>query len=404
MSFVPTYTTDNGVGILDASNNQLGLFAGGLGFTDASTTNNATLNTNGFNFSGYGLSANYDWASFSNLLHNTSSIVSNFVEPTTLAVSSKVSVQDSGNLIPANAIGIEGDPNNFFGINYKSATNLPLKLNCAAANTPEVRITQGGNASYTSITPTSLTTENIYLSQNLYDSSNNSGLAGQILTSNGSTGTYWSSTPIPNNYFYDEQWAEASSENGLLGFRMSNGTSTMAVAEANHYGIVRFQTPASNSYGSWTMRSPLLWSNISYVEMVFRGWFINTSTNTSLNIGLLSDITAANGAGIFFQYSSNIAPTGVWNLRVNGTTVGSLTATGLTTQLVGTWCKVRIENTSDTGSYSATFTRLDTNQTQTLTGTGLTIGTQMFCGGLITCVSGGVVKVCDMDSVAVQLK
>ena len=138
--------------------------------------------------------------------------------------------------------------------------------------------------------------------------------------------------------------------------------------------------------------------------MVFRGWNINTSTNTTLNIGLMTDITASNSNGIYFQYSTNIAPTGVWNLRVNATTAGSLTATGLTTQLIGTWCKVRIDNTDDTGSYSATFTRLDTNQTQTITGTGLTTGTQFFLGGLISCVSGGVVKVCDMDSVAVQLK
>jgi hypothetical protein len=209
---------------------------------------------------------------------------------------------------------------------------------------------------------------------------------------------------MSNSYFYDEQWSEASSENGLLGFRMSNGTSTLANAEANHYGIVRFQTPASNSYGSWTMRSPLLWSNISYVELVFRGWNINTTTNTTLNIGLMTDITASNSNGIYFEYSTNISPTGVWNLRVNATTAGSLTATGLTTQLIGTWCKVRIENTNDTGSYSATFTRLDTNQTQTITGTGLTTGTQFFLGGLITCTSGTAVKVCDMDSVALQLK
>ena len=211
-------------------------------------------------------------------------------------------------------------------------------------------------------------------------------------------------SPNPNTYFYDEQWAEASSENGLLGFRLLNGTSTMAAAEANHYGIVRFQTPAANNYSSWTMRSPLLWANISYVELVFRGWNINTSTNTTLNIGLMTDNTVTVSNGIFFEYSTNISPTGVWNLRVNNATVGSLTNAGLTTQLVGTWCKIRINNTNNTGSYSAIFTRLDTNQTQTITGTGLSTITQFYLGGLITCVSGGVVKVCDMDSVTVQLK
>lgn len=211
-------------------------------------------------------------------------------------------------------------------------------------------------------------------------------------------------SPNPNTYFYDEQWAEASSENGLLGFRLLNGTSTMASAEASHYGIVRFQTPAANSYSSWTMRSPLLWANISYVQLVFRGWNINTSTNTTLNIGLMTDNTVTTSNGIFFEYSTNVSPTGVWNLRVNNATVGSLTNIGLTTQLVGTWCKVQIINTSNTGSYTAIFTRLDTNQTQTISGTGLSTITQFYLGGLITCVAGGVVKVCDMDSVTVQLK
>ena len=220
----------------------------------------------------------------------------------------------------------------------------------------------------------------------------------------GVTGPQGSTGTMSNSYFYDEQWSEASNENGLLGFRISNGTTTMASAEAGHYGIVRFQTPASNSYGSWTMRSPLLWSNISYVELVFKGWPANAPTFTTLNIGLMTDITASTSNGIYFEYSTNITPTNVWNLRVNATTAGSLTATGLTGQLQGTWCKVRIYNTNDTGSYSATFTRLDTSQTQTITGTGLTTGTQFFLGGLITCISGTAVKSCDMDSVAVQLK
>lgn len=157
MSFVPTYTTDNGVGMLDATNNELGFFPStGLAFKNAASTNTASLGISGFGFAGYGLSTTYDWASFSNLLHNTSSVVSNFVEPNTLAINNKLSVQDSGNLIPDNAIGIEGNPVVFFGINYKSLANLPLKLNCAAANTADVRITQVANPSYISLTPSTI--------------------------------------------------------------------------------------------------------------------------------------------------------------------------------------------------------------------------------------------------------
>jgi hypothetical protein len=179
----------------------------------------------------------------------------------------------------------------------------------------------------------------------------------------------------------------------------------LASAEAGHYGIVRFQSPSgSNTYGSWTMRSPLLWSNISYVELVFRGWPINTSTNTTLNIGLMTDNTGGASNGIYFQYSTNQAPNNVWNLKVDTTSIGSLTTAGLTGQMVNTWCKVNITNTNDTGSYSSTFTNLSNSATQTIGGTGLNTGTQFFLGGLITCVSGAVVKSCDMDSVAIQLK
>jgi hypothetical protein len=209
---------------------------------------------------------------------------------------------------------------------------------------------------------------------------------------------------MSTSFFYDEQWFNASPENGLLGFRLLNGTSVMASAEASHYGIVRFTTPASNTYSSWTMKSTLLWSNISYVELVFRPWPLNTSTSTSLNIGLMTSNTSAASNGIYFQYSTNIAPTGVWNLRVNSNTAGSLTTTGLTTQMVNTWCKVNITNTDDTGSYSATFTNLSNSATQTITGTGLAIGTAFFLGGLITCTADALIKTCDIDSAALQLK
>ena len=201
-------------------------------------------------------------------------------------------------------------------------------------------------------------------------------------------------------------WAEGANVNGLLGFLLSgSGTSTNGVAELTRYGIVRFQTPASNSYASWTMRMPLRWENINYFEIGFRGWAINTSTNTTLGIGMYDDRTSTTADGIYIQYSTNQTPTNIWNMRVNGVTAGTFSAP-LASQLINTWLKIRITNTSDTGSWSATFTNQVTNDTQTITGTGITIGSggQYFIGGIVTCVSGSAVKVCDMDYCMLQLK
>jgi hypothetical protein len=151
------------------------------------------------------------------------------------------------------------------------------------------------------------------------------------------------------------------------------------------------------------MSSNIFWENISYIEIVFRGWPANTSTNTTLNIGLQTDVTATASNGIYFQYSTNQAPTGVWNVKVDTVSKGSLAAP-MNVQFVNTWCKVRIENTNDTGSFAATFTDLSTNNTQTISSSGVTPGVPMFVGGLVTCVSGGVVKSCDFDNITLQLK
>jgi hypothetical protein len=211
---------------------------------------------------------------------------------------------------------------------------------------------------------------------------------------------------MSNTYFYDEMWAEGANVNGLLGFLLSgSGSSTNGIAEVSRYGVVRFQTPASNNYASWMMRMPLLWSNIDYFEIGFRGWPINTSTNTTLGIGIYDDRTSTTANGLYIQYSTNISqfPPNVWNMRVNGTTSVSFTSP-LDPQLVNTWLKIRIKNTNDTGSWSATFTNQVTNVSQTVIGTGITTNLQYYVGGIITCVSGGVVKVCDIDYCELQLK
>jgi len=212
--------------------------------------------------------------------------------------------------------------------------------------------------------------------------------------------------PVNKKFFYDEQWGESNAENGLLMFRLGGSgasLSTQAAAEVDHYGIVRVSTATSNTNATWTMRSPLLWSNIDYFEVVFRGWPIDTSNNTSLSVGLLNSTTSLTSTSVILQYSTSVAPTNVWNIKANDVSVGSFTGT-LATQNVDVWLKLRIVNTNNTGSFNATLTRLDTNVSETISGSGIVVATQKFLGGGVSCVSGGVSKRMDFDSFELQVK
>jgi len=212
--------------------------------------------------------------------------------------------------------------------------------------------------------------------------------------------------PVNTNFFYDEQWGEGATVNGLLGMRLDGsgaGTTTMAAAEADHYGIVRVQTPSSNTNTTWTTRSPLIWSNMDYVEIVFRPWPIGTSTNTTCSIGLMNSVTSLETTAICLMYSTNVAPANTWQLRVNSASAHTFNVVNFP-HLVNTWLKIRLTNTNNTGSWSATFTRLDTNVSETATGTGVVIGTEFYVGGGVSCTSGASSKRVDFDSIELQLQ
>jgi hypothetical protein len=209
-----------------------------------------------------------------------------------------------------------------------------------------------------------------------------------------------------NRHFYDEMWNEANADNGLLGFRLEGsgtGSASAVEAEADHYGIVKLATASSNTNATWLMRMSLLWSNIDYIECVFRCWNTGTSTNTTVSVGLFNDVDNLISSSVLLQYSTNSLPTNVWSMEINNVLIGSFTGT-LATQNVGVWLKLRITNTDDTGSFDATLTRLDTNVSETISGTGVPTATQCFVGGGISCVSGSVSKNMDFDSWEVQLK
>lgn len=205
--------------------------------------------------------------------------------------------------------------------------------------------------------------------------------------------------------FYDEQW-NVSSNTNPLGFYIAgtgSGTTLAVNAEENHYGIVRLVTPNLNANSTWVMRCPLIWSNIDYFEVVFRGWSHNTSNNTTLSVGLLNNVNSLNTSAVTLMYSNNIAPTGVWNMIANSVSVGSFTGT-LATQNVNVWLKIRVTNTDDSGSFMATLTRLDTNISETIHGSGINTGVQFHLGGGVSCIIGGVSKTMDFDSFELQLK
>lgn len=151
------------------------------------------------------------------------------------------------------------------------------------------------------------------------------------------------------------------------------------------------------------MTAPLIWSNIDYFEVVFRGWPVGTSDNTTLSVGLLNNTSSLNTTAVVLIYSNNISPTGVWNIIANTSSVGSFTGS-LATQNVNIWLKIRITNINDSGSFTAVLTRLDTNVSETISGSGVNISTQFFLGGGVSCVSGANSKRVDFDSFELQLK
>jgi hypothetical protein len=132
--------------------------------------------------------------------------------------------------------------------------------------------------------------------------------------------------------------------------------------------------------------------------MIFRPWPIGTFNNTTCKVGLSNTINSSVGNGLYWRYSNNIAPTSVWHLVQDGSTVYSLP---VTTQFVNTWLRITILKTGG-NAWTSTFTDLSTNTTYTTSGSGIIISQNLFAGGIITCVSGSTNKYLDIDYVQFQ--
>jgi len=213
-----------------------------------------------------------------------------------------------------------------------------------------------------------------------------------------------------NNYFYDDMWCCNSINNGVLGFVATGthaaGSPTTVNAETSHAGIIRSFNSAANTQASWNSASTILFSNLSVNNnpqtFIFRPWPIGTSTNTTCLIGFFNPTASgAPGNGLFWRYSTNVAPTGVWNLVQDGISVYSLVAP-MNVQYVNTWIKVTFTATG-ANSWTSTFYDLSTSNFQTFSSSGISTTTQLYFGGTITCVSGSTNKYIDLDYVAIEL-
>ena len=79
--------------------------------------------------------------------------------------------------------------------------------------------------------------------------------------------------------------------------------------------------------------------------MIFRPWSAGTAVSTTLYCGFSNDFSAGSPTNqLAWQYSTNQAPTNVWNFRQDGATVN--TATGLA-QGVNDWFKITLVRTSN---------------------------------------------------------
>jgi hypothetical protein len=205
-------------------------------------------------------------------------------------------------------------------------------------------------------------------------------------------------------------WCCGATNNGVLGFEPQGthaaSSPQMVNSEINHAGIVRWFNTSANTTASWNSSATILFDNLSINNnpqtFIFSPWPIGTITNTTCLIGFFN--TRATGTptnGLFWRYSTNVAPTGVWNLVQDGVSLYSLTAP-MNVQFASQWLKITFKRTG-INSWTSTFYDLFTGNFQTYSGSGISIITQLYFGGTITCVAGSTSKYVELDYVAIDI-
>jgi hypothetical protein len=236
------------------------------------------------------------------------------------------------------------------------------------------------------------------------------GTTGQFLISNGGTSAPSWSTPTvtTGNFQFDDMWGCSASNNGPFGMNSvgtPGGSSPSSLGAADGYnGITRILNSAANTSVGWQSGSPTMFrnllSNALGFTMIFRPWPLGTATNTTLYCGFSSDFSAgAPASQLAWQYSTNQAPTGVWNFRQDGATVN--TATGLA-QGVNDWFKITLVRTANL-TYTTTIQDITTSSPiYSYSGTVAASNLTLYMGGFVSCTAGATSKYLDIDYISCE--
>jgi hypothetical protein len=236
------------------------------------------------------------------------------------------------------------------------------------------------------------------------------GTTGQYLVSNGgaSAPSWTTPTVTKGNFQFDDMWGSGSSNNGQFGMTVvgTHGAASpqQAAAPDGYNGITRIFNSAANTAagyqsGSSTIFRNLLSNGLGFT-MIFRPWSTGTTTNTTLYCGFSSDFSAGAPANqLAWQYSTNQAPTNVWNFRQDSASV--YTATGLP-QGSAEWFKMTLVRTGNL-TYTTTLQNITTpSAIFSYSGTVAASNLQLYMGGFVSCVSGATNKYLDIDYISCE--
>jgi hypothetical protein len=224
---------------------------------------------------------------------------------------------------------------------------------------------------------------------------------------------YVDNSALKGRFQFDDMWGSAAASNGLFGMNAVGshaGASPQQVGAIEGYnGITRIFNPTSNTIAGYSSGSATMFRNMLSVSnggqglsIIFRPFTLGTDLNVSCTVGLSSNLTVSSPTySILWRYSTNVAPTGVWNLVVDGVSVYSCVAP-MTGSLATKWLKMTILRTGES-SYTASLENLtDATPAQSVSGTIADTTRALFMGGTIACVSGSVNKYLDIDYISIH--
>ena len=282
------------------------------------------------------------------------------------------------------------------GMSYNNVTNALTAGTFSGAAT-NLSGGLGGQVPYQSATSTTALLAN--------------GTSGQFLISNGGTSAPSWSTPTvtTGNFQFDDMWGSGATNNGPFGMNAvgtpaASSPQSITTANDGYNGITRILNSAANTATGWQSGSPTIFrnffSNSLGFTMIFRPWSAGTAVSTTLYCGFSNDFSAGSPTNqLAWQYSTNQAPTNVWNFRQDGATVN--TATGLA-QGVNDWFKITLVRTSNL-TYTTTIQDITAGSTiYSYSGTVAASNLILYMGGFVSCTAGATSKYLDIDYISCE--